>query len=178
MSTVAHNTVTYKMKMLRRRLILKANVCIQLWPVMFAPTFEKMLENQRFRRAKPFRVIEIHNIVTTVGKQLAADLLIAASSASLQYCGVGSSSQAESASDTDLVTPIGSRMLYVERSRTGAIAVLTFFYGKNDNIGTWRETGVFTAVSGGTMLARAVISPEISKTTSVTVRLDWDVEVA
>ncbi|MEM2211549.1 MAG: hypothetical protein QW372_01755 [Nitrososphaerales archaeon] len=132
------------------------------------------------RDAKTNGVIEqqeIKNLIVNVGKYQICDLMIGANTNSFTHCGVGSSNQAPSLSDTDLISPIGSRKQYSDRFRTNNIATFSFFFASNDNNGIWRECGLFNAQSGGVMLARALFSSEIVKDSSKTVTIEWDIQV-
>ncbi|MEM1524578.1 MAG: hypothetical protein QW618_00405, partial [Nitrososphaerales archaeon] len=127
------------------------------------------------RDAKTNGVIEqqeIKNLIVNVGKYQICDLMIGANTNSFTHCGVGSSNQAPSLSDTDLISPIGSRKQYSDRFRTNNIATFSFFFASNDNNGIWRECGLFNAQSGGVMLARALFSSEIVKDSSKTVMIE------
>jgi hypothetical protein len=119
---------------------------------------------------------ELDNLVVNVGKQHIADLLIGASTTSFSYCGVGSSNQTPSPSDTDLIQPIGRKQV-TDRFRTANKATFSTFISSQELNGTWRECGLFTEQTGGVMLSRAVFSPEIVKDQSKTVTIDWDIEV-
>jgi len=119
---------------------------------------------------------EANNLVVNVGKQQVADLLIGASTASFNYCGVGSSNQTPSPSDTDLIQPIGRKQV-TDRFRTANKATFSTFISSQELNGTWRECGLFTHQTGGIMLSRAVFTPEIVKDQSKTVTIDWDIEV-
>ena len=119
----------------------------------------------------------VRNLVVNVGKQHVADLLIGASAASFNFCGVGSSNQAPSPSDTDLIQPLGRKQV-TDRFRAANKATFSTFFSSQEFNGTWRECGLFTAETGVVMLARAVFSPEIVKDQSKTVTVDWDIEVA
>ena len=119
---------------------------------------------------------ELDNLVVNVGKQHVADLLTGASTASFNYCGVGSSNQTPSPSDTDLIQPIGRKQV-TDRFRTANKATFSTFISSQELNGTWRECGLFTEQTGGVMLSRAVFSPEIVKDQSKTVTIDWDIEV-
>lgn len=120
---------------------------------------------------------EIKNLIVNVGKYQICDLMIGANTNSFTHCGVGSSNQAPQLSDTDLISPIGSRKQYSDRFRTNNIATFSFFFASNDNNGTWRECGLFNASSGGQMLARALFSSEIVKDSSKTATIEWDIQV-
>lgn len=129
-------------------------------------------------RLKPVEEHMVTNLVVTAGKSYICDLLIGAATESFAYCGVGASAQTPSPSDTDLVSPIGSRKRVTDRFRVGCTATFSTFFGSQDNNGTWREAGLFTSASGGVMLSRAVFPSPLIKDETKTVTLDWDIEVS
>ncbi|MFN3621365.1 MAG: hypothetical protein ACK4TI_00580 [Nitrososphaerales archaeon] len=121
---------------------------------------------------------EAGNIIVTVGKYQICDLMIGASTTSFNYCGVGSSDQTPSPSDTDLIQPIAPRKQVTDRFRTATTATFSTFFSSSENNGTWRECGLFTAQTSGVMLCRAVFNPPIVKDQSKTATVDWDIEVS
>lgn len=100
-----------------------------------------------------------HNLVVNAGLDQIVNLMIGANTSSFTYCGVGSSSTAAAAGDTDLTTAIGSRLAITNRYlvSTGQ-AHFDTFYGSASNNGTWLEVGIFNASSGPTMLNHKIIS--------------------
>jgi hypothetical protein len=130
------------------------------------------------RDARTGRILAVHetgNLIVTAGKNHVADLLIGASTASFNYIGVGSSTQAPAASDTDLITPISPRKQCSDRFRSNNVASFTAFFGSADNNGTWNECGLFTALTGGVMLCRALFSSTITKDATKTETVQWDI---
>lgn len=131
----------------------------------------------RLRRAIG-RVVETRNLIVTAGKQHIADLLIGATADSFGYVGVGSGTAQPQVSDTDLEFPIPPRRQVTDRFRVNNIASFSTFFGSQDNNGTWQECGLFTLAAGGVMLARALFpNRPITKDTTVTEVVDWDIEV-
>ena len=129
-------------------------------------------------RLHPIEERVIKNLVVTAGKSHICDLLIGAATESFAYCGVGSSDQTPSSSDTDLILPIGSRKMVTDRFRVGCTATFSTFFSSQDNNGTWREVGLFTTPSGGVMLSRATFPTPLVKDETKTVTLDWDIMVS
>lgn len=124
------------------------------------------------------KVIETHNLIVAAGKNMVAESLISSTAGNFNYIGVGSSNQTPSESDVDLVSPISPRKQVTERWRSNNVAKYSAFFGTNDNNGTWRESGLFNAATGGTMLARTLFPTEINKDTSKTVTVDWEITVS
>jgi hypothetical protein len=134
---------------------------------------------QRPRRLFNFRVPFLWkqgNLIVDVGKQYTSDLLIGDVTGSFTHMGVGSSTQSPAAGDTALVTPQGARIAIDtngDRYRAGNNAHWDGFFNSShgSNGTTINETGVFTALTGGTMWNRSLLSPGISKTSSNTVTI-------
>lgn len=109
---------------------------------------------------EPYEVIEgEENILVNSGIDLLLDLLIGAGGTdfSAAYLGVGSSSTAASAGQTDLqgvdVTKIAMDATYP--SRSGETLTFKSTFGSGDANHSWQEWGVFNGPSG-TMLNRKV----------------------
>jgi len=120
----------------------------------------------------------VKNLVVNAGLYQIIDLIIGASDADFTHCGVGSGSNPPAAGDTDLQTPIGDRKVITERFRSTNKGTFSTFFGSADNNGTWREAGLFTALSGGTMLCRALLASPFEKTTAKTATCDWDISAS
>jgi len=120
----------------------------------------------------------IDNVVVKTGKQRIAELMLGLSNKIFNKIGVGSDNTTPTEDDTALGSQIGDKKTCTVLETTGAdnsIARSRTFFGTQENNGTWREAGWFT--EDNVMLARALISPEISKTSAKTVTLKWEVTV-
>jgi len=121
---------------------------------------------------------EVKNLIVNAGLYQIIDLIIGASDADFTHCGVGSGSTAPAAGDTDLQMPIGDRKVVTERFRSANTGALSTFFGSADNNGTWRESGLFTALTAGTMLCRALLAAAFEKTTAKTATVDWTISAS
>jgi len=119
---------------------------------------------------------EFDNLLVTAGKELIADAIRGA--ASISYCGVGTGQTAVAVSDTDLESIIGTRKLITTSARSGSVVVFSTFFSAVDNNGTWREAGLFSALTGGTMLSHALFSTAFVKTNLKRCQLDWTVTIS
>lgn len=119
-----------------------------------------------------------HNLVVNAGLDQIGNLILGINTSSFTHCGVGSDGTAAAAGQTALTTQIGSRVSVTSRYlvSTGAAHFDTFF-DSSTGAGTWLEVGLFTASSGGTMLARKVISSFV-KSTSNTAVVAYTVTIA
>jgi len=118
----------------------------------------------------------IRNVFTIPGKQTVAGFLAGESVNPMTYIAVGSGTTTPTESDTALESEIG-RKVFTERYRDGNKAYITAFFGSGDANGTWNEVGIFDQASGGIMFARTLFNTPISKDTSKTVAIDWEVTV-
>lgn len=119
---------------------------------------------------------EFDNMLVTAGKELIADAIRGA--ASISYCGVGSGQTAVTVSDTDLESIIGARKLITTSARSGTVVVFSTFFSAVDNNGTWKEAGLFSASTAGTMLCHALFVTPFVKTNLKRCQLDWTVTIS
>lgn len=124
------------------------------------------------------QVQEIDNVVVTVGKNFLAAWLIAATQADyfMRYIGLGTGTNAASASDTDLQTPLSSRSAGTLSSSTNVWTNMASF-GPGVNTGAITEAGIFSASSGGTMFARQTF-PVVNKQAGDTLQVTWQITYA
>lgn len=133
----------------------------------------------------------VPNLVVTAGKNLIANRLAMGTptSAAVGYMGIGTSSQAAAAADSNLVSPATCT-----NNTTGRVA-LTGTYGVATNnqivytatfgsgvaadalAGQIQEAGLFNASSGGSMLCRTTFSA-INKTIADTLTINWTVTIS
>ena len=118
---------------------------------------------------------DVKNTVTTVGKNYLATWLAAASQSGyfMQYVGLGTGSTAASTSDTDLQTPLSSRVAGTLTSSTNVWQNAATF-GAGVDTGAVTEAGVFSASSSGTLLARQVFSV-INKGAADSLTVTWQI---
>lgn len=124
---------------------------------------------------KLLQAVTVKNLVVNVGLQEALDKLFNLDpGAAFAYCAVGSDNTAPAAGDTALGSEL-ARSLFDECSRTGQVVTTDTWFGSSEGNGTWRESGLFNAASGGTMLARALFDPLISKDVTKVVQVEWTI---
>jgi len=125
-------------------------------------------------------VLETHisrNIIVNVGKQHICDLLLGTTTNAITHCGVGSGTTAPTVDDTALEVEITPRKAVTDAFRVQQKAVWSTFFGSADNNGTWNESGLFTAETGGIMLCRALFTTTITKDETKTITVDWELTV-
>ena len=123
-------------------------------------------------------VRDIRNLVVTSGKELVAANLQGGTVTPLTHMGVGTGTVAASAADTALGSQLDRNALSTSGG-TVAAAVVTYecTWLPGDGTGALTEAGLFSASSGGTMLARTVFSV-VNKGADDTVTIAWDVTIS
>jgi len=104
--------------------------------------------------------------LTTNGKNVLAKQLGAVSGgAQILYIEVGTGALTPSASTTALITPLSPRVATIN-SVTGSALTCDGFWTNSQVNGDITECALWTALTGGTLIASASISPAESKTSS------------
>ena len=122
-------------------------------------------------------VAHTSNLVVDAGKEYIAGILGNQGTYAGDYIAIGSDGTAESVSDTSLGNEVGSRT-------QGALSVSGATFTLDTTIPTnnpatsqqLRETAIFTASSGGTMIARTTFGI-ITKEPADTLRIVWQITV-
>jgi len=123
-------------------------------------------------------VHNIRNLVVTAGKQLVAANLQGGTVTPMTHMGVGSGSGAAAVADTALGSEIDRNALSVSGGAvSGAVVTYTCTWSPGDGTGALTEAGLFSASSGGTMLARTVFAV-VNKGADDTVTVVWDVTIS
>lgn len=122
--------------------------------------------------------VDKDNVVVTVGKNYLASWLAAASQAGyfMQYIGLGEGTTAAQSSDTALETELSLRVAGNVTSSTNVWQNQATF-GAGVDTGAITESGLFSASSGGTMLARQVF-PVVNKLAGDTIVFTWQITIA
>lgn len=120
-----------------------------------------------------------HNLITDYGLNYIAGLINGVNTVYIQYNGVGSSSTAAASTDTDLLTPIGSRKAV---TAGGAYVIsnvchIDTFYASADNNGTWREYIISHLSSGANATARYVAAGDFTKDISKSAVVAWTISL-
>lgn len=121
---------------------------------------------------------EVKNVVVTVGKDYLAAWLMAASQAGyfMQYLALGTGTNAAVVGDTTLQTELSTRVAGALTSSTNVWQNQGTF-GAGVDTGAITEAGIFSASSGGTMLARQVF-PVINKAAGDSLQVTWQVTLS
>jgi hypothetical protein len=118
------------------------------------------------------------NVVVTVGKNFTAAWLAATSQANpfMNYIALGTGTSAAAAGDTALETEIGTRVAGTISSSTN-IWTNQATFGPGVSTGAITEAGIFSASSGGTMLARQSFAVQ-NKLAGDTIVFTWNVTLS
>lgn len=153
--------------MIDSQLGIISNVSLYMGDFTFKE-FEAFTEEQK----ESYLADRGHNLVVDNGLQQIILLMIANNTNSFTLCGVGSGTTTPISTDTALATSIGTNTIN-SRYRVGNIAYFNTFFGKNDNNGTWAETGIFTA--GSVLLCRRKYDTVFTKDTSKAAVISWTI---
>ena len=113
------------------------------------------------------------NLVVDMGLKAILNLMTGQSTEYFNYCGVGSGTTVAAATDTDIETAIGSRVAVNDAWRGGLSGYWYTFFDKNTCNGTWTESVIANASSGGDILCRRKFNSSFVKTTSNAGVVEW-----
>lgn len=115
-----------------------------------------------------------HNLVVTAGRNLVRDLLSNASSARLTHLALGTGTATVAATDTTLGTEVFRGALTSLTASAGKLTAVYYLGTGSANGHTLSEAGLFTASSGGTLYARALLASTIAKTAAISATFTWE----
>ena len=122
-------------------------------------------------------VKEIPNTIVTAGKNGIASLITGAGSA-MTHMGVGTGTTGVVAGDTALETEVDRNALVTSGGVASTNTVeFESVWNAGDGTGALTEAGLFSASTGGTMLARTVFSV-VNKSASDILTITWTVTVS
>ena len=122
-------------------------------------------------------VRDIPNTIVTAGKNDIASLITGAGSV-MTHMGVGTGTTGVTAGDTDLGTALDRNAL-VTSGGTASTNTIEYesVWNAGDGTGALTEAGLFSASTGGTMLARTTFSA-VNKSASDILTITWTVTVS
>ncbi len=128
------------------------------------------------------RVMTVENIIPTVGREMLANNLTAASPTNtprVTHVALGSGTNTPANGDTTLQTET-YRNAAASRTNVSNIAYITGFFSATETSGTYREVALFCNGTGsansGVLLSRVAVN--ITKTTSETLTIDWTLTIS
>lgn len=121
---------------------------------------------------------EVKNVIVTVGKNYLATWLTQATQADyfMRYIALGTGVTAATAADTALATETGTRVAGTLTSSTN-VWTNTATFGAGVSTGAITEAGIFSASSGGTMLARQTFSV-VNKAAGDSLQVVWQITIS
>ena len=123
-------------------------------------------------------VREIKNLVVTSGKALVAANLQGNNVSPITYMALGTGTTAADVTDTTLEFELDRNALTTSGGTvSGAVVTYETTWAPGDGTGAITEAGLFTASTGGTMLARTVF-PVVNKGADDTITVVWDVTIS
>ena len=121
---------------------------------------------------------EIHNVIVTVGKEYLATWLTAATQSGyfMQYLALGTGTNAANSSQTALQTELSTRVAGT-LSNSSTVWQNQGTFAPGVDTGTISVAGIFSASSGGTMLARQTFAG-IVKGAGDALQVTWQVTIS
>ena len=123
---------------------------------------------------------EVKNLLVNKGLEYIASRMKDASKSVMSHMGLGSGTTAAAASQTDLVTLLGSREALDSTTISGSNnekVVYVSAFEAGDATGAVTEAGIFNAASGGDMLCRTVFSV-VNKAADDTMSVTWTITLS
>ena len=123
---------------------------------------------------------EVKNLVVNKGLEYIASRMKDASKSVMSHMGLGSGTTAAAASQTDLVTLLGSREALDSTTISGSNnekVVYVSAFEAGDATGAVTEAGIFNAASSGDMLCRTVFSV-VNKAADDTMSVTWTITLS
>lgn len=127
--------------------------------------------------------VTVSNVIVTSGKKLIASRLGGfAANAPISYIAIGSNDTPVDVADTTLKTQVYRKGLsvspvYNSITPTSVTYTTSFYQNEPGSVIGIREAGLFTAASGGVMLARTVFAPPINKAINDILIINWTVTI-
>jgi hypothetical protein len=122
---------------------------------------------------------EFHNLVVDSGLNLIRDRLAGATSNYVTHFAVGTGTTAVTGAQTALATEVfRDGVTTAITSTSKAVRFEYYLPASYANGNTLTEIGLFTAPSGGTMVARALLTTPIVKSALVTATFQWTISLS
>jgi hypothetical protein len=121
-------------------------------------------------------VADVPNLVVDTGLAFIASRMKDATATAMSHMAIGSDNTAANASDTALASELG-RVALTSTTPTDNDIVYVATFPAGTGTGTVVEAGLLNAGSGGTLLARTVLSA-ISKGASDSITITWTITIS
>jgi len=119
---------------------------------------------------------EVDNLVVTAGLTFIASRMAGVSKNVMSHMGLGTSSTAASAGQTDLVALTGSRVTLGSTTPGTTNIVYSATFGSGVSTGAITEAGIFNASTAGDMLCRTVFSV-VNKGAGDSMTVTWTISL-
>lgn len=117
---------------------------------------------------------EVNNLVVTAGKQWIVQRMASNGSGLITHIGVGTGATTAAAGDTALVSQLVRQAIAGTATATGVTITHNADFIGGVATGAWTEAGLFTASTGGVMLAR-VVFPVMNKASGDIISISWTI---
>lgn len=121
-------------------------------------------------------LLEIPNLVVTVGKNFIASRMVGATANVMSHMAVGSGTTPAAVGDTALGGELG-RVALASNTATANVVTQTATFPAGTGTGAITEAGIFNAASAGTMLCRTVFAV-VNKGADDAMSITWTVTVS
>lgn len=119
----------------------------------------------------------VKNLVVNTGIAYIVSRMTGTTKAVMSHMGVGSGTTVAGASQTDLVTLVGSREALDSSTISNTNVVYECQFEAGDGTGALTEAGIFNAATSGDMLCRTVFAT-VNKAASDTMVITWTVTLS
>ena len=118
---------------------------------------------------------KVSNLVVQLGKEYIVHRMIAGDTATVSRMGIGSGSAVAVSTDTALGNQL-ARVALLSVSQTSNVVTYVAEFPAGTGNGAITEAGLFTAASGGIMLARSVF-PVVNKMANDKITITWNITI-
>jgi hypothetical protein len=124
------------------------------------------------------QIIDTHNLVVSAGKNFIASRMASNASSVMTHIGLGTNGTTPTGVNTDLADSLVRTALDVSGG-TAVLNEITYSatFAPGVGTGTIVEAGIFSAISGGTMLARTVFTA-VPKAALDTLVIVWKITIS
>lgn len=120
---------------------------------------------------------KIPNLVVTAGKALMISRLLGTTDGVMTHMGVGTGVTSPVVGNTALETALGARIALTSATQTSNSVTYVGTFGAGVSTGAITETGIFNALTSGTMLCRTVF-PVVNKAAGDSIVITWNVTIS
>jgi hypothetical protein len=121
-------------------------------------------------------VTTLRNLVTTIGKEVIADRLLASPAKAVPtHMAIGTGTEEAKVGDTKLKTELDRNAL-TEKTRSGKVLTMIGEWAAGDGTGAITEAGVLNAGSEGELITRTVFTV-INKGAEDTLKITWKLTI-